>query len=447
MAGTLQDWINLGVNRLIQNSAGQPYSFVINDLPFNGFGIGLESDSTSPHFGNLDQGYLIPDPLGLVPNLSFSFSIPLALLPHYDYVQRNTSGTYDTGVLGTLGGIEVKGSSNEGFDVPDYHDFWMSFVPEGALGETPTPANPLPTTAEIIPAFHRPELVNYIAQTYAKASGGLPGLNKYDLYRMVQLIDYACARPLSYRLTDTLGGGLPTIIRNYDFSGRNDSRGIPTLDIDVANLSGSLTEIQEWVGKLIGRGTSQTDLVSWDVDNQGTGVADSVWTDPNLPLVTSPEGKPLKILAAPLILDLDGRLNLNAVGDAIQGNDFAAVGSGSYHTRSEAAADSALIRNGFFLPQGLGYGPAEISPAGFFDNGTVAQREARYANFFGFRYGPDFGAGQTTLGGASFNDLLGRYFKERGLTRSPLALTTRIGLQKCGAVRSLMLPIDLAMCG
>jgi hypothetical protein len=418
-ARTLQEWLALGVNRLIQDASNTPYEFLINDLPYNGFGIGIESDPNQPNFGNLDQGKLIPDPLGLVPNCNFSFSIPLALLPHYDFLNRSKWQNFDTGVLGTSsqssGEVEVNGSSNEAFDVPDYHDHWLGYYPEGSLSSGAT--QPSAMTAEIIPSFHRPELVNYIAQQYAKA----PSLNKYDLYRMVQLIDYACTRPLSYRLQD-IGGSLPTIVRNLDFRGRLDGNGIPFLDIDVSNVSTAKLQIEEWVAKLIGRGTSATDLVKWDVDNQRTGTADAVWTDFNLPTVVAPDGRKLKVLVAPTILDLDSRLNINAIGDPIQGNAFQAVGSGSYHTTAVNGTSQALVRNGSFIAQGLGYGPAEISLAGFFNNPTPTINEANYVEFFRMRYGVDDAPGRalsTANPSDPLTDLLNRYFKERGLLNKP----------------------------
>src|SRR5207237_9113484 len=56
----------------------------------------------------------------------------------------------------------------------------------------------------------------------------------------------------------------------------------------------------------------------WDVDNDGDGIPDSVWIDPGLPVVTSPDGRRYKRLAAILIKDLDGSINLNAHGNVQQ---------------------------------------------------------------------------------------------------------------------------------
>ncbi len=62
------------------------------------------------------------------------------------------------------------------------------------------------------------------------------------------------------------------------------------------------------------------------MDNDGDGVNDSVWVDLDLPLITSAEGKLLKMMTAYYIEDLDNRLDLNAVGNSAQltSNDFRA---------------------------------------------------------------------------------------------------------------------------
>ena len=56
----------------------------------------------------------------------------------------------------------------------------------------------------------------------------------------------------------------------------------------------------------------------WDVDNDGDGVADSIWVDLGFPVRAAKDGKLYKPLFAILCLDMDGRLNLNAHGDLTQ---------------------------------------------------------------------------------------------------------------------------------
>ena len=57
---------------------------------------------------------------------------------------------------------------------------------------------------------------------------------------------------------------------------------------------------------------------SWDVNNDGSGIPDSVWVDLGMPVRYTSDGQAYKPLFAILCLDMDGRLNLNAHGNYAQ---------------------------------------------------------------------------------------------------------------------------------
>lgn len=71
-----------------------------------------------------------------------------------------------------------------------------------------------------------------------------------------------------------------------------------------------------------------------DVQNlrfaDGTQKNDSVWLDLNLPVVTDQRGRRLVPLVAPLMVPLDGRVNLNASGNLVAGNHQSAAGFGPH---------------------------------------------------------------------------------------------------------------------
>ncbi|HZZ28320.1 MAG TPA: hypothetical protein VFE46_10000 [Pirellulales bacterium] len=147
----------------------------------------------------------------------------------------------------------------------------------------------------ILPSFHRPDLINYW-----KNQANPPPLRQYMLR--------------------------PNSIDHPNFTGSN-----PTFDA----VNGP-----------------------WDVDNDGDGVADSVWLDLGDPVLTTFDGRLYKRLYAILCVDLDGRLNLNAAGTSEQ-----TAGTHTQQITGPYAGGSGTVT----LPRGEGNGPADIdlSAAGF----------------------------------------------------------------------------------
>ncbi len=138
-----------------------------------------------------------------------------------------------------------------------------------------------------------------------------------------------------------------------------------------------------------------------DVDNDNDGVLDSVFIDPGYGIQTDREGRRFKPLVAYHIVDLDGRLNLNAHGNLTQ-----VLG---YDNFIDVSSPVNMLGAAAALPRGEGYGPAEISlgqtragfPAQFlFDPGT-------YQSLLAARYGADGVPGDGGASGKSRSKLIG----------------------------------------
>lgn len=275
------------------------------------------------------------------------------------------------------------GGGNEPYDAADYNNYFLSF-------KRGTPQS----SADIIPSFHRPEVINYLAGRVNMAS-----LTPRVVLRLLQLVDYATSRPLSMTITnvnpadyDPAWLGTLTnnsIVVNPSFSATNPGL-FPAMTPELVMDLGSSASLAPG-------SANHRNLLSflrwlaygpWDVDTDGDGVNDAIWIDPNLPVITSPEGKMLKPLVALKIEDLDGRLNVNAAGGAAQGD-------ANYYLPTDTSFGVGV---GSSIAQGFGYGPAELSLFHLFPNSTLP---ADYLN--------------------RFNQILGLRYAPRGSTESPLA--------------------------
>jgi len=98
------------------------------------------------------------------------------------------------------------------------------------------------------------------------------------------------------------------------------------------------------------------------VDNDGDGVLDSCWLDFGFPVVRDATGVVCKPKAAVLILDLDGRFNVNAHGslaevEILQLTDPTKI---QWPTAAPQLPSGVSAATFAALPIGSGYGPAEI---------------------------------------------------------------------------------------
>ena len=271
--------------------------------------------------------------------------------------------------------LVADGETDESYDAADYNDMFLAHRFGGGSGE-------------IIPSFHRPELLQYIAGRYSLGSGSI---SQSDLLEMIGLLECATLRPFSYDIrsngvTLSRNGNLSTpwrfnanwrqggVMENYsNFSPRQ-----PSLNIDIGGAA-TISDpdiIQEIRAFLNFHCTGP-----WDVDTDGDMITDSVWIDPRLPVRTSPNGKLLKTLAAIQVLPLDGRLDLNSVGEVWQGDANYTI-----NPTSGILPQVLALRNGRSLMQGRGLGSAEIGI------GHLFQTSANLNSFFNTRYAPRYGA-------------------------------------------------------
>jgi len=130
----------------------------------------------------------------------------------------------------------------------------------------------------------------------------------------------------------------------------------------------------------------------WDVDNDGDGLPDSIWVDVGLGVMRDRNGRLYKPLAAILCLDLDGRLNLNAHGNANQYLPDPAAGpptplptSARYITGKPPRQVPAYVGGMFTnanvrLPFGLGSGPADVNLAALLTPPYIDSATGRVVN-------------------------------------------------------------------
>ncbi|HBE71667.1 MAG TPA: hypothetical protein DDW52_26285 [Planctomycetaceae bacterium] len=319
------------------------YRMLVNSAPYGSFGSGIA--------GLLDN-------TGTVVNSTDPLQIP------------NGAPTPSSGIADISEALQPfspsrnlhVGDTNESWDAADFQNMWLSH----------TATNPQ-NAAAIIPSYHRPALINYLANWDNPIN-----YSRQDLIYTCQRLIRATGRPLSIRIRRAANTP-PDFVSNPSFSG-SAAGGYSQLDCihDDGTLwsGGEYLKFVEWARWLCGSvvldpSTGVNTSLGWDVDTNHDGLRDAVWTDPHLPLTTSREGKLLKVLAAYTIESLDSRLDLAATGNLAQ-----------LRTIGMPANDYAS-GNGNFVPQGTGFGSAETSMRHLFVD------DAAYLDFLRSRYGGD----------------------------------------------------------
>ena len=329
---------------------------LINGRPFNGTGVGYNplAAANTAKLSTPENVLGTNRLLSLMPNNAFQsllFDTDQFDDPEVAALRANISDKYyftdsrmfDLGIddltsrqqnllairMKNLIGSPGQGGSDESYDAVDFQNMVLALMPTN-------PTELLPATIGSgvlqdaggmlpIPSFHRPALINYWRTRLFNATPDFePNLLRKVLLR-------------------------PSWMDHPNFTGSNP---------EFANLL-SAYQNNPTVFE------PQRDLLNsmiygpWDVDNDNDGIRDSVWVDFGAPVMENADGRLVKPMAAVLVLDMGGRLNLNAHGSA----DTAGAGifgSGILAPPPQALADGASSNA---LPRGQGYGPAEISLA------------------------------------------------------------------------------------
>lgn len=390
---------------------GTTGTFLINGRPFNGTGFGfnpaagagaptlLSSQSTinvpNVNVGGIPSERQVPFPSALLPNQVFAGSnpsvLPLPSIPIIPGTPWAIPQPFPTGL----------GGADEDYDAVDPQNMLLAFMPANPSG----PA--------ITPSLHRADTLLYLnnspnaAGPFTAAFGGGPALNAKRL-----IMRQAMLRPL---------GAMANLF------------GIPPeFPPDHPNFTGSNPAFDPILGP-------------WDVDNDGDGIADSVWVDVGFPVQSAPDGRRFKPLAAILCVDLDGRLNMNAHGNVAQAysgyNTAIAPATGLLPpTLADFALNPIPAGAGTLpsvtLPRGTGYGPAEINLGATVGPGSIFATLLDYQKFF---------TGGTYVVNGTTNSYEGRYGEFGAALPLPGATGAALGADdKLELIKRFAFPVNPA---
>jgi len=324
--------------------------FIINGQPFNGTGHGYATASSNidqmTFFPGLDGAWGIAgtdddgingtDDIGEA-GAGDDLSFMTALMPNQMMHQRGHAAFTNNGTIG---------GADEDYDTFDYQNMFLAMVP-------PDISN-LP---EIIPSFHRPALVNYwfnwARSNLSDISGASSLSAQWNMFTNPSSISNATQ---AEQVRSILRGMSlrPSVTEHPEFAVNNPD--FHLLGNQSANLLGAGTPVG-----------------SWDVDNDGDGIPDSIWIDAGLPVQTAPDGRRYRPLVAILCQDLDGRLNLNAHDKDPTISPLVASG-GRFNLNSVngpyAGTFNGMSNNNLLLPRSLGTGGADVRLAPLFASAT-----------------------------------------------------------------------------
>ncbi|TWU07649.1 hypothetical protein [Stieleria varia] len=391
------------------NSDDFGYRFVMNGAKFNGRGQNPAGATGISRLGSSATG-----------------TLPAVSLPD---VEGSIELQFNARLMGptAVGGNQAP-EQDESWDAADIENLFLSYQPSDhrrAVGQTiyfgPNAAELNRQLGQhIIPAFHRPSVINYLLNQPIVIQGEMPpnnrnffeldGSDTNDAARLqiiVTRLRRAVLRPLNFEhlffnfeLSDLNGDGL-----RYDGNpGFTGSNSVPILSETIETSNPNFQVLHNQIYRLA------VWLVNgpWDVDNDGDGLPDSIWTDFGLPAQQAPDGRLIKPMVSALIEDQDGLINLNHTGNLHQLTKLRHRKQ-NYHGFSSDPEFIAVMESAALHGQGGGIGPAEIDFSHLFDEGRVGAPQ--FASQLGVQlpWGSLDGAGQPTAPVTALNYLNTRY--------------------------------------
>lgn len=303
---------------------------VINNRDFAGTGAGLFAGNPDLDliYVDVDEPALVP-PLGSAPNTTANTLLPnrkgetrAQLVPNY--LASINPGQFPVPPFAEPNSL----STNEEYDALDFQNMFLGgWVTRFDPRLDPTFAAQEPKR-QFVASFHRPALVRHNGLIQPNAPLDLTyfiDTSRRDVF----LPTYAPQGPTA-RNQDNLDNLFQS---DPAYAGPVSSDGIPDL--------------------------------GYDVDNDNDGQMDSVWIDIGLPIQTDSNGRRLKPLVAYMVLDMDGRLNINAHANLYQqeitANRGKATAQDFLHTGAPDFGPLPAGPVGLPVSFGQGYGPPEIS--------------------------------------------------------------------------------------
>lgn len=315
-------------------------------------------------------------------------NLPVALLPNHSLYAVD-------GILNAspLQRVDA-GGADEPYDAPDYQNMALSY-------SVPTPGS----SKDILPSFHRQDLMAYWFErlkTDLSPFGALSPRHQVEMFFFPYGRDFKREtngdnqNPVPYtdfNLADrdvivslkSLVSSRPLREVHPGFTGSNPSTHfLPFRSNDPPpppppnNIAGPFDSVLPW-------------QISWDVDTDGDNIRDSIWTDPGLPVKTDSQGRRYKAMAAIMVKDMGGRLNVNAHG-FFSGIEIDSMLDGSFTNKVPSSIINKI---------GVGYGPADVDLASIFPNPSSNNE---FLNLLNGRYGFN----ENRPGDNNTNDILSR---------------------------------------